>query len=120
MAGKRARPSGVAASAPKAKKAAKVGSALASDVSGSAPPRQYATASMNAHMVEVGAACTTIFGNEHFNTIRIKSPLSISLGGKEPPYSFDACKDVHTKDTSKGTALNAGGNFFWQGGLSNM
>ena len=69
---------------------------------------------MNAHMVRVGATLAAIFGNERFNTIETDSPLSISPGGTEQPYSFDACKDVHTKDTSPGVALNAGGNFFWQ------
>ena len=105
--GKRAKPSGVAAvAAPKAKKA-KVGDAPASDVNGNAPPRQCATASMNAHMVRVGEALATICGNGHFNTIKTESALSISLGGKEQPYSSDACKDVHTKDTSPSCAQNA-------------
>jgi hypothetical protein len=74
----------------------------------------YATASMNTHMVKVLSACTAIFDNEHFTNIKGEAPLRISQGGKEEPYSFGQCKIVHTKDTTPGTALNAGGNFFWQ------
>jgi hypothetical protein len=91
-------------------KAAKTDQATVPDAKG----QTYATASMNTHMVKVLSACTTIFGNEHFKDIKGAAPLRISQGGKEEPYSFGQCKVVHTKDTSPGTALDAGGNFFWQ------
>jgi hypothetical protein len=71
----------------------------------------YASASMNKHMVKVHSSLKTIHDCPHFADVVQTQPLTIVAGGREQPYDYDSCKNVHQATT--GVAFNCGGNFFW-------